>query len=106
MNQEQQGEAISTEDMLSRVDVLNEKWLSEGVSFEEGELFVGSLDATALYPSLDSLKVAKLCGRLATENRLAIENVDYVWAGAYIACNMHPEQVFREGLSDCVPRRR
>ena len=67
---------------------------------------MGSLDAEALYPLLDSLKVAKLCGRLATENKLAIENVDYVWAGAYIACNMHPEQVFREGLSDCVPRRR
>ena len=65
-------EVISTEDLMSHVDMLNEKWAKDKFKVERGEIFIGSLDATALYPSLLTKKCAKLCGQLVSESDLEI----------------------------------
>ena len=49
------------------------------------DVTVCSLDAEALYPSLDAIACAKLCGKLVAEASLNIVGVDYVWAGLYVA---------------------
>ena len=86
---------------------LNEKWKEEEFNPEEDEeIFVGSLDAEALYPSLDTEKVAKLCGKLVSDSGIKIDNVDYRWATTYIAANMTQQQVSSENLQHVIPRRR
>ena len=67
-------------------------------STQREEVFVGSLDAEALYPSLDATLVAKLCGDLVANKELKIENVDYLWTSVYLACTMMPKQVPRERI--------
>ena len=53
-SEEQNDEAVSTEDMISEIDALNKKWEREGEKITSKNTFIGSLDAAALYPSLDT----------------------------------------------------
>ena len=70
------------------------------------DVTVCSLDAEALYPSLDAIACAKLCGKLVAEASLNIVGVDYVWAGLYIALNCTQGDVYTSGLDDIIPYRR
>ena len=103
----EQAEVISTEEMLSCIDDLNETWKEKQFNPEWDEIFVGSLDAEALYPSLDTDRVAKLCGETLVKSGLKIQNVDWKWATSYVALSFKKQwQVNRAGLADCIPRRR
>ena len=106
LNGQEMKEVISTEEMLGWIDKMNKEWEETNFNPEREEVFVGSLDTEALYPSLDATLVAKLCGDLVAKKQLKIENVDYLWASMYLACTMTPEQVTRENMHDCVPDRR
>ena len=76
----EQSEVISTEDLLSEIDRLNENWKAQGRVIGQDEIFVGSLDAAALYPSLDVAKCSRMCAERIMETQLEFEGVDYEWA--------------------------
>ena len=105
-NEEEQGEAISTEDLLSQVDALNSNWETRGEKRTSRNTFLGSLDATALYPSLDNKKVAKLCGEMVRESTLKFEGIDWKWASLYVALNSKPWQIISWRMTDIIPKRR
>ena len=86
-------EMINTEEVLALIDTLNEKWEEEGFNPEDDEIFVGSLDAEALYPSLDTDRVADICGQLVMDSGLIIDNVNWMWASCYVASNMKQNEV-------------
>ena len=71
-----QREMINTEEVLAYIYLLNEKWHDEEYQPNQDDIFIGSLDAEALYPSLDTERVSKLCGEILVESGLKIENVD------------------------------
>ena len=99
-------EAISTEDMLPEIDRLNQKWIEEGKKVDPKDIFIGSLDAEALYPSLDTKKCARMCGKLFEESPLELKGIDYEWASLYIALNSKPWQIRSWRMGDIIPRRR
>ena len=67
---------------------------------------VSSLDAEALYPSLDAIACAKLCRKLVEEACLDIVCVDNVWARLYIALNGTQVDVYTSGLDGIIPYKR
>ena len=97
---------ISTEEMLAHIEKLNRTWEEQGVQHADKDLFVGSLDAEALYPSLNTKLCGKECGRLVAESGLDIEGVDWRWATLYIALNCSQNEINRERLSRYCPRRK
>ena len=97
-------EAISTEDLLNSVDRLCEK-LSEREETSEG-IFLGSLDAKALYPSINTKHAAGLVANHVMETGLAFDGVDMRWATTYVALNMTQAEINRKGLQDVIPTKR
>ena len=59
----------------------------------------------ALYPSLDILESAKICGEAVARSEVDFEDVDWTWASVYVALNMTQVEINKEGLQDLVPRR-
>ena len=87
-------EVISSEELLSFLgDVIEE--IEEKGTPEEG-LCVGSLDAEALYPSLDIEIGAELCKEKIIQSEMEFEGVDMRWATVYCALNMTQAQINRE----------
>ena len=70
------------------------------------DVTVCSLDAEALYPSLDAKACSKLCGKLEEEANMHILGVDYVWAGLYKALNCTQGEVYTSELDGIIPHRR
>ena len=97
-------EAISTEDLLSMVDKVSSKIL--GLGLEEDKIFVGSLDAVSLYPSLVIDKVSRMCGERVRESGMKFENIDITWACKYVALAMDENEVVRRNMQDVIPRRK
>ena len=65
---EEKHQVTSSEEILSKVDLLNEQWEREGATPDASQITVCSLDAEALYPSLDSNQCSKLCGELVRDS--------------------------------------
>ena len=80
-------EVISTEEMLAKIDPVNQNWQETGSVPNPEDVTVASLDAEALYPSLDVQQCSKLCGQLIRDSQMSISGVDYKWAGLYVALN-------------------
>ena len=59
-----------------------------------------------MYPNLNIKRSAKECGREIEDTEVEYENVDYKWAGRFIASNMNQDEIYREGLNNIVPRRK
>ena len=97
-------ESISTEDVLSIVDKVALQILDQNLNQED--LFVGSLGAEALYPSLNIDKTAKLIGELIEEAGLKWEGVDFRWASICVAKEMDEFEVIRRNLQRVISRRR
>ena len=57
-------------------------------NLNQEDLFVGSLGAEALYPSLNIDKTAKLIWELIGEAGLKWEGVDFRWVSIYVAMEM------------------
>ena len=70
-------ECTSTEDLISKVNELNNK-IREGTVKSE-DLMVGSLDVKALYPSIDVKQAGKICKDRIMESSLKIEGLDMRW---------------------------
>ena len=92
---------MKTEDIMKML-----KKNEEGGAPAIKDVTVCSLDAEALYPSLDAIECSKLCGKLVKEGNLDIVGVDYVWAGLYIALNCTQGEVYTSELDGIVPYRR
>ena len=103
LDQSDNYEVISTEEMLAKVDAVNAKWEEEGKQYQEDDITVLSLDEEALYPSLDTSKVAKLCGRVVEGSELKVEGMDQKWTGVYIALTCTKAEISRSNLNNIVP---
>ena len=99
-------EVISTEDLLNQIDRLNKGWRESGTQIDQDEIFVGSLDAAALYPSLDVTRCSKMCGEMIRNSPVTFEGVDYEWASLYIALNTKPREITRWRMNSIIPSRR
>ena len=97
-------EAISTEEKMSHVDDICEKLRAEGMP-EEG-LCLGSLDVTALYPSLVIAEAARMCGEEVTASVVVFEEVDWTWEAVYLALNMTQKETKKKRLSKILPKRK
>ena len=69
--------------MLSKIDKAVEEIKQQKI--EKDDLFVGSLDVEALYPSLEIEEVSKICADMVIESGLKFEGFDLVWACKYVA---------------------
>ena len=69
-------------------------------------MIIASMDVVALYPSLNIKRSAEEVRKEMEETDIEYDNVDYKWAGKFIASNMSQEDINLEGLSNIVPRRR
>ena len=83
-------EAISMEDMLSKIEGLNKR-IQEG-EISPRNLIVGSLDVESLYPSVDTREAARICRDRVLNSPLSIEGIDYKWAGIYLATSITPSE--------------
>ena len=74
-------------------------------NLNQEDLFVRSLGAEALYPSLNIDKTAKLIGKLIEEAGLKWEGVDFRLASIYVAMEMDEFEVIRRNLQHLISRR-
>ena len=102
---EETDEAISGEEMRSEIDKVAEELLKSGEVPPNG-VFVGSLDAEALYPSLDTNKCAQICEDRVLASKINFEGVDYSWATRYVALNMTQDEINRARLHRIIPRKK
>ena len=70
------------------------------------DLLVMSLDAEALYPSLQIQDVAKMCAERVANSNLEFQGVNWKWAAIYAALAFPELEILRQGLADVVPRRK
>ena len=99
-------ESCSTEDMLNQLDELNRGIVKTNTRINKNKLFVGSLDASALYPSLDTVKCAKLCGEYVRESNLEFKGIDWEWATLYVVLNTPQWKINSWRLGSVLPSRR
>ena len=84
-NRSSRDEAISTEEMLSNIDDLTKKL--EVTPEPEHGMFVGSLDAVALYPSIEVRDASQLVAKRVAESKLIFDGVNWRRATTYVALN-------------------
>ena len=89
-------ECISTEDMLSSIDLENSDDLKPA-----GQVII-SMDAVALYPSLEAEDSARVCAELITTSGLRVESIDWEEVGLYVTVTGHDGQFSNE----IIPQRR
>ena len=75
-------EATSTEDCISKIEELNAKIRNGQVNSEN--MMVGSLDVTALYPSINTKHAGRICRDRIKNSPLSIEGTDYKQALRYM----------------------
>ena len=89
-------ECISTEDLLSSMDLENADVL------KPSDQVIISLDAVALYPSLEAEETARVCSELITTSGLWFDSIDWEEVGLYITLTgndgMFPQEI--------IPQRR
>ena len=76
------------------------------LKLEKDDIFVGSLDAVSLYPSLVIEEVGKIYADKVKESGVKFENADITWACKYVALAMDENEVSRRELNDVIPRRK
>ena len=89
----------STEDLLSRIQEVNENEDLEGC-------IIGSMDVKALYPSIDIDFAVEKCKELIFESQAEFKNVDTEELGLYLALCSEEGEIEREGLADFCPVRK
>ena len=80
-------ECISTEDLLASIDSEN-----DNVCKPSGQVII-SLDAVALYPSLEAEETAKVCAELITTSGLWMDCIDWEEVGLYVTVHYHSERL-------------
>ena len=88
----------STEDMLYRIRECNQQQdLQNSV--------VGSMDVTALYPSIDIVFAVSICVELLHESSVEFSSVDFNEVGLFLALTTSNELLEEVGLGRYCPRR-
>ena len=94
-------EERSTEEVLSQLEEAKVAVESSAAN----NVMVGSLDVSALYPSLHQEESAELVSRFIEESPVRLEGMDLRSAQVYLASNLTPVQIKLEGLKGLVPAR-
>ena len=95
--------SYSTEDMLNAVAEANRRLKKEKP--EEGSISIFSMDASALYPSLDINDINDSLWKLITTSKLKFNNVEMKEVIKYVTI-LHTEEELRErGVISTIPRR-
>ena len=89
-------EVISTEETANKLYSFNKLLKENKVETYRG-LVVGSLVASALYPSLDHKESARIVRKTFEESDLQVDNVDYKSASMYLALNVPRPELEAEG---------
>ena len=89
-------ECLSTEDMLSSIDLEN-----ADVNKPSGQVII-SLDAVALYPSLEAEETSRVCAELITSSGLWMESIDWEEVGLYISLTGNDDKF----LQEIIPQRK
>ena len=72
-------EAISTEDMISKMDDLNRRIQNGEV--KPRRLMTGSLDVSALYPSINTKIAGRIVRDRVAKSKMQVEGVEYKLSG-------------------------
>ena len=99
-------EVISTEEMLAKIDKINHELRDSEIKVNLKKTLVASLDAEALYPSLDVEKCSKMCADYVIQSGLKIEGFDDTWASIYLTLTHEQSKINKLKLNDVVPVRR
>ena len=91
----------STEDMLNSVIKMNEALIEE----PEPDLSVFSMDAEALFPSLDHGDILQSIWNLIMDTSLTISNVDIEECIKYVYIMYQREILVKYGVVSCMPVR-
>ena len=91
----------STEEVLAQLQQAEVKIRDEGLT----STMVGSLDVSALYPSLDHMGSAEAVERFVKRSRVEFKNVDWRAALVFLASSWTEKEVKSEKMMDLVPRR-
>ena len=102
--QEDSTEAQSTEELLSKIKEANVRLQSPEML--QKEVMVGSMDVTALYPSIDQVSSAKIVREEYLRSDIEVENIDWRAASLYLALTVDRQELVREGIAHIVPRRK
>ena len=90
----------STEDMLSRVKLVNE-------TVDLTNCVIGSMDVKALYPSIDIDFAVEKCVEMIIESDVKFQNVNTDELGLYLSLTVDKRDLERERLSEyCATRKR
>ena len=110
----------STDDLLNKIDEMNKKKeevMRVGGGEEEKDrgksdiqhktidVVIGA-DVTALYPSLDVEKSAKICEEEVINTIINYHNVDWEYAMTYLKITMSEKELEERGLSKYAPERK
>jgi hypothetical protein len=111
INEKEESEVSSTEEMCAKITKLNEDLVARetGLSREQigimKEVVVGSMDAKALYPSLESIQAAKIIESQILESEIewVVDEKALVY---HIAATHTPEEIEKRNLTSVCPKRR
>ena len=89
----------STEDLLSRIDQLNER---ENLD----NCIIGSMDVSALYPSIDIEFSVDKCVEMIYESNVKFENVNIDELGLHLSLSTDEQILMEQGLNRFCPTRK
>ena len=91
----------STEDLMARIQEVNN--LSD---LERKGICIFSMDAKALYPSLEIVRTSKVIGEIIRESTIELKNVDTTELARYLSYLLDERKIEQYGLDELVMRRR
>ena len=94
-------EALGTEELLRNIQEANERLKDK----EPGKVAVGSMDVTALYPSIDQEMSPNYVKEEYFESDFEIEDVDRRSVSLYLALTCGRQELVREGIAHLVARK-
>ena len=94
-------EDLSSEEVLSQLRETQE----EIARTMRKDTVVGSLDVRGLYPSLDQEGSSEAVARFVRDSSTTLEGIDWRHTQIFVASNMDPHELKREGVLGLVPKR-
>ena len=94
----------STEELLESFERFN-KSIQSYEENDSSKYIVGSMDATALYPSLEAEKSAEIVKNAVKRSKVVFENIDMNELGIYLRTNLPQEYIREQGLDELLPIR-
>ena len=92
----------STEELLESFENYNNKVDNNNVE-TSSEFIIGSMDATALYPSLKAEKSASIVVEEVVKSDIIFKNIDTQELGVYLRKNLSQEYIKEKGIEKLLP---